>query len=356
MRVAFDVSPLSHPPTGIGNYIRGTLAGMTAAAGTGDEIVPFAPTSLRGPKRIRARLVGLPVTPRLWPLPASHLARTGWSRIGFPPAEWLLGRFDALLFTDWMTPPQRAGLRATTIHDLVPHHHPEWCTPRTIAMHRRKDDAARRCDVVFANSAYTAADAARSLGIDEERLVVARPGLEPGYVPGGPRAAPADRYVLGVGTLEPRKNLGRLVDAWRLLGGDRRLVLAGGAGWGERPDLADPGIVLPGYVAEDDLPPLYRGADVFVYPSLFEGFGMPVIEAMACGTPVVASAHPSLDEACGDAAVRVDPESAEAIAAGIEEALARRDELVRLGLAHASSFSWEATGSVVLEALRGRLR
>lgn len=355
MRIAFDVSPLSHPPTGIGNYLRGTLAGMVAAAAPGDEIVPFAPTSLGGPARIRARLAGLPVRSRLWPLPASHAVRTAWSRIGFPPAEWLVGRFDALLFTDWMTPPQRDGLRATTIHDLVPHHHPEWCTPRTIAMHLRKDDAARACDVVFANSAYTAADAVRTLGLDGGRLVVAPPGLEARYVPEGQRWQGAERYVLGVGTLEPRKNLGRLVDAWRLLGGDRRLVLTGGGGWGERPDLDDPGIVLPGYVADDELPPLYRGADAFVYPSLFEGFGIPVIEAMACGTPVVASAHPSLDEACGDAAVRVDPLDAASIASGIEEAIARRDELVPRGLVHARSFSWEATGRTVLEALRSRL-
>jgi glycosyltransferase involved in cell wall biosynthesis len=355
MRVAFDVSPLSHPPTGIGNYIRGTLAGLVAAAGEIDEIVPFAPTSLKGPERIRARLAGLPVRSRLWPLPASHAARTAWSMVGFPPAEWLIGRFDALIFTDWMSPPQRGGLRATTIHDLVPHHHPEWCTPRTIAMHRRKDEAARRCDLVFANSSYTAADAARTLGLDEEHLVVAYPGLDPRYVPDGSGRDVDAPYVLGVGTLEPRKNLGGLVDAWRLLGGERRLVLAGGGGWGERPDLDDPGILLPGYVADEDLPPLYRGADVFVYPSLFEGFGIPVIEAMACGVPVVASAHPSLDEACGGAAVRVDPESPAAIAAGIEEADRRRDELVTRGLAHARSFSWAETGRVMLRALREAL-
>jgi glycosyltransferase involved in cell wall biosynthesis len=356
MRVAVDVSPLSHPPTGIGNYIRGSLAGMVAAAGPGDELVPFAPTSLQGPKLIRGRLAGLALRPRLLPLPASHAVRTAWSIAGFPPAEWLVGRVDALLFTDWMTPPQRRGLRATTIHDLVPHHHPEWCTPRTIAMHRRKDAAALRCDVVFTNSAYTAGDAAETLGLSPDHLVVAHPGLEPRHRPDGPRATVADRYVLGVGTLEPRKNLGRLVEAWRLLGDDRpTLVIAGGGGWGERPDLDDPRIVLPGYVPTDDLPPLYRGAEVFVYPSLFEGFGMPVIEAMACGTPVVASSHPSLDEACGDAAVRVDPGSPEGIAAGIEEAIARRDELVPRGLAHARAFTWEATGRTMMDALRERL-
>jgi glycosyltransferase involved in cell wall biosynthesis len=355
VRIVVDVSPLSHPRTGIGNYIRGSLAGLASAAvERGHEVLAFAPTSLRGPARIRAALAGLPVETRLWPLPASHTIRTAWSITGWPPVERLVGSTDALLFTDWMTPPQRTGVRATTIHDLVPLHHPEWCTARTIAMHRRKDAAAQRCDVVFTNSAYTASDVESTLGIAPERLVVAYPGLGAGFSAGGLRAEREGRYVLGVGTLEPRKNLAALVAAWRLLGEELGLVLAGGEGWGARPELDDPRIALPGYVDDAELPPLYRGADVFVYPSLYEGFGMPIIEAMACGTPVVASSHPSLDEACGNAAVRVDPGHPEALAAGIREAIARRAELVPRGLAHAGRFSWAETGHTMLRALEER--
>jgi glycosyltransferase involved in cell wall biosynthesis len=355
MRIVVDVSPLSHPRTGIGNYIQGSLGGMAAAADGRHELVALAPTSLRGPAAIRAALAGIPAHLRLLRLPASHALRTAWSRAGRPPVEWLAGRLDAFLFSEWMYPAQRRGIRATVFHDLVPLHHPEWCTPRTVAMHTHKaGNAARTCDVVFANSRYTAHDLAASLGIALERIVVAEPGLHSGLSPEGLRADLGEPSVLGLGTIEPRKNIARLVEAWKLLDGELGLVLAGSEGWGDRPDLADPRIRQLGYVSDSEIARLYRGAAVLVYPSLFEGFGIPVIEAMACGTPVVASQHPSLDEACGDAAVRVDPLDAESIAAGIREAVARRDELVPLGLAHAARFSWERNGQTILAALEER--
>ena len=355
MRIVVDVSPLSHPRTGIGNYIRGSLAGMSEAADARHELVAFAPTSVNGPSRIRAALDGIPVTTRLLPLPASHAVRTAWSRAGHPAVERLAGPLDAFLFSEWMYPAQRGGVRATVFHDLIPLRHPEWCTARTISMHTRKArNAAATCDVVFANSRATAADLTALLGIEPDRIVLASPGLEPGLVPDGPKADLGGPSILGLGTIEPRKNLARLVEAWRLLDGELGLTLAGGEGWGDRPDLADPRIRQLGYVPAGDLGSLYRGASLLVFPSLLEGFGMPIVEAMACGTPVVASAHPSLDEACGDAAVRVDPLDPEAIAEGVRVALARRDELVARGLVHAARFSWRETGATILGALEER--
>ena len=355
MRIVVDVSPLSHPRTGIGNYIRGSLAGMAEARSGRHELVAFAPTSLRGPARIRAALDGITVSRRLLPVPASHALRTAWSRAGHPAVERLAGALDAFLFSEWMYPAQRAGVRATVFHDLIPLRHPEWCTSRTISMHTRKArNAARTCDVVFANSDATAADLVSLLGIEPDRIVHAPPGLAAGLGPIGPAAELGGPSILGLGTIEPRKNLARLVEAWRLLDGELGLVLAGGEGWGDRPDLADPRILRLGYVPDVEIARLYRGASVLVLPSLFEGFGMPVVEAMACGTPVVASAHPSLDEACGDAAVRVDPLDPEAIADGIRDALARREELVTRGLVHAARFSWQGTGATILAALEER--
>jgi glycosyltransferase involved in cell wall biosynthesis len=355
VRIAFDVSPLSHERTGVNNYIRGSLQGLAqAAARDGDEVVAFAPTSPEGRRVIPEALAGLPVELRLKTLPGAHAWRTAWSRLQWPPAERWLGPFDVLHFTDWMYPPQRAGLRATTIHDLVPLHYPGWVTARTRSMHAHKyENAARTCGVVFANSAFTADDVATMLGYPRARVVVAHPGIGAGFRPDGPSAERRSPYLLTVATLEPRKNLGTLVDAFALLDGDGlELLVVGGQGWGEQPRLDRPGVVRLGRVSDGELARLYRGAAAVVYPSRFEGFGMPIIEAMASGAPVAASAHASLDEACGDAAVRFDPESPEAVAAAIREAIARREELRAAGRAHAAEFSWQKTGERFLEGYR----
>jgi glycosyltransferase involved in cell wall biosynthesis len=349
MRIAFDVSPLSHPLLGIGNYIQGSLAGLADAAGGTHEIVAFAPTSIRGPERIRAALAGIDVEVRTWPLPLSHALRTAWSALGRPAAERLLGGFDVLHFSDWMYPPQRAGARATTIHDLVPLHHPEWTTERTRSMHGRKyRNAAATCDVVFVNSAFTGRDVTRTLGVPEDRIRVAHPAPKDVYRVDGPAADLGAPYVLTVATLEPRKNLQVLVEAHRLLGDDVELAVVGAEGWGEQPLLDGPRIRRLGFVSDEELARLYRGAVAVAYPSRFEGFGIPVIEAMACGVPVVASAHASLDEACGTAAVRADPEDPAAFAAGIERARAERERLVALGLEHVRGFSWREVGEIFL--------
>ena len=352
MRIAFDVSPLSHERTGVNNYIRGSLAGLAEVARPrGHEIIAFAPTSPAGRGAIRRALTGVDVETRLLPLPAAHVIRTAWSRAAHPSAERLIGRFDVLHFSDWMYPPQAHGLRATTIHDLVPLHHPEWTTPRTQAMHTRKyRNATATCDVVFANSAFTADDVTATLGFPRERIVVAHPGIAPEYTVDGERADLGAPYVLTVATLEPRKNLGTLVDAFALLAGEELLLgVVGGTGWGEQPQLDRPGIVRLGRVTDDELARLYRGAAAVVYPSRLEGFGMPITEAMASGAPVVASSHRSMDEASGGAAVRVDPDSAEAIAAGIREALGRTSELRAAGLEQVRRFSWRRTGEAFLE-------
>jgi glycosyltransferase involved in cell wall biosynthesis len=360
LRIVVDVTPLSMPRTGIGNYILGMLGGLAEAAGAEDDVVAFSVSGPRGKARIGEALGDLEVERRQVVVPpSSHLWRTAWSKLGHPVVERLAGPLDVFHFSDWMYPAQRAGLRATTVYDLSPLHHPEWVAPRTRRMHARKyANAAATSRLVFTISQFSAEDVARSLAIPSERVAVAYPGVHPRFTAGGPRAAREAPYVLAVGTREPRKNLPALAQAFQVVRRARpglELVIAGAPVQWAREELDAEGVTALGFVPDEQLPELYRGAEAFAYPSLFEGFGMPILEAMASGTPVVSSAHPSLDEASGTAAVRVDPGSPDAIAAGIEQALVERESRSAAGLEHARRFSWQACGEAYLHGFRTAL-
>jgi glycosyltransferase involved in cell wall biosynthesis len=335
------------------------VAGLTEAGAERHEIVAFAPTGLPRRHAIVDALAGLPVESKLVTLPAARAWRAAWSRSGHLSVERIVGPLDVFHFSDWMYPPQRGGVRATTIHDLVPLRFPELVHPRTVRMHGAKyRNAVASCDVIFVNSRFTARDVAEQLGFPAERIHVAYPGIDPRFRPEGRRADFGSPYLLAVSTLEPRKNLGTLIAAFehvRARLGGLLLVVAGGLAPGANLPRVPEGVRLLGYVEDDELARLYRGAATFVYPSTFEGFGLPVVEALASGTPTVASAHPSLDEAAGTAALRADPHDREALAAAIETALGGDPGRRGAGFTHAARFTWRACGDAVLRGYQTAL-
>jgi glycosyltransferase involved in cell wall biosynthesis len=197
---------------------------------------------------------------------------------------------------------------------------------------------------VITISEFTKQEVIELLGTAPGKVHAIPIAVEEPFTPDGPRAE--GDYVLSVGTLEPRKNLARVVEAAQRVGVELRVV--GAEGWG--------GVKVEGWVgrvSDDELAALYRGARCVVYPSLYEGFGLPVLEAMACGAPVVTSRGGATEEVAGGAAVLVDPLDTAAIAAGIEEALARSDELRMKGLERAQAFSWDRVARETLAVYEG---
>jgi len=264
-----------------------------------------------------------------------------------------------------------------TIHDLSFIRFPKMFRPASrfyLAVLTRL--SARRARRLIAVSAHTARESTRLLGVPQERIDVVYHGVDPAFRPLPVREVSSlrerrglpERFVLFVGTLEPRKNLVRLVEAFaRVRDGRVGLVLAGGRGWLYDELFArveslglDDEVIFAGYVMNDELPLWYNAATVVAYPSVYEGLGLPVLEAQACGTPVLTSNVSSLPEAAGDAALMVDPYDVEAMAAGLDRLLV--DELLRhqlreRGLAHARQFSWshtaQETACVYRRALAG---
>ena len=294
----------------------------------------------------------LPIPIEWLPLPRTLLYES-WHRFRAPKVQVATGAVDVIHATTLAIPPKSAPL-VVTIHDLAFLHSPEHFTPRGNHFFNRGLDLARRdATLVVCPSEVTAEDCRRN-GFSDERVRVVEWGVS------STRATEAEvarvradhsiesPYILWTGTVEPRKNLGRLVEAFLSMDIEETLVLAGPEGWNE--DLeglmerAGDRVRALGFVAPETLRALYAGAKVFCYPSLFEGYGLPVIEAMAQGTPVVTSRATATEEAAGGAAILVDPTDVASIRAGIEQVLADETLQHRLGAAgqaHAATLTWD---------------
>lgn len=290
-----------------------------------------------------------------------------WGRFDFPPVEWFIGGADVVHGTNFVVPPTRRAAAVASVHDLTPLHHPELCDAATLAYPGLIRRALRRGAWVHADSGFVAGEVVEAFGADPGRVRVVHPGV-PALPPVSEaeaadtlrRIVPSDtgRYCLAVGTAEPRKDLPGLVRAFDELAAshaDVSLVLAGPPGWGES-DLeaavaASPvrgRIVRTGWVEDRDLAALFGRAAVLAYPSLYEGFGFPPLQAMRAGVPVVATRAGSVPEVVGDGALLVDPGDTDGLAAALERCLAddtARRDLVAAGSAWAARFSWESCGA-----------
>jgi glycosyltransferase involved in cell wall biosynthesis len=315
MRVALDTSPLVQTQAGTARYVRGLLAHNE-----------YERMSWGGSRRLAT------VVRDLW-----------WYPHGLPHEA---RGMDVLHCPTFRGPVRSSVPVVVTVHDLAVLRHPgtfnQWTRRYSRFAVPRVARAARR---LIAVSEFTRGEMVELLGVPAERIRVIPNAVAEPFGPVGP-AADGD-YVLAVGTLEPRKNLAAAQRAARRLAVPLKVV--GAKGWG--------GVEVDGWlgrVSDEELAALYRGARCLVYPSLYEGFGIPVLEAMACGTPVVTSVGGATEEVAGGAAVLVDPHVPAAIAAGIEEADARREELRAHGLERAAHFTWEgvaaATRAVYEEA------
>ncbi len=356
--VAIDATSLLGTTTGVGQV---TAHLIEALAARGDLDVRAFAISWRGRDALRDQLPA-GVASGTKPFPA-RLTRALWPRLPIPHVEHWTGPVDVVHATSFVAPPSRAPV-LLTVHDLTFVRFPQMCSGDTLTYPRLIRVALDRGAVVHTYSDCIAAEIVEHFGLPADRVVRVYPGLAPtagGDPARGRELAGTDRYVLALGTIEPRKNLPMLVRAFDGVAASDpavRLVIGGPDGWGadafaEACANAHHGdrVVRLGYVDAADRRDLLAGATVLAYPSIYEGFGHPPLEAMLAGVPVVASNAGALVEVLGDAALLPDPDDADAIADALTRALTDaelRAELVRRGHERTRRYTWEhAAGEFV---------
>ncbi len=358
MRVALDTTPLLGPRTGVGTYTDHLVRELAALGRERVEVVATAFTA-RGGGGLAAQLpAGVPVRAR--PVPARFL-RAAWLRGSQPTAELLVGPVDVFHGTNFVVPPLHRARGVITIHDLGYLRHPDTVAPASLAYCDLVPLALRRGALVCTPSRAVAAQVADAYAISPARIHPTHLGVDLSWfeVPPGP---PEDvglppAYLLAVGTLEPRKNLALLVAMYRLAYARAvdlpPLVLVGGQGWGAELDLGslpEGAVRLLGHLPFAQLQRVMAGATALLFPSVDEGFGLPPLEALACGTAVVCSDLDVTREVLGSQAAFADPASAESFLETVVASLDRPAGSRETRRRHASTFTWSAFARATLGA------
>jgi glycosyltransferase involved in cell wall biosynthesis len=357
MRICIDIRWLQHVKTGIGKYTLNLLKALSAIDNSNEYIMFYNDANRHGPE-------DLPVTPNFkliiahWP---HNLLSAMWAHTNFPAMERFVGKIDVLHALGFQVPPTIKAIKVFTIYDLVPLTHPQLAPQSKFRIKRpRFKFHATRADMVVAISQATANEAKQLLELPDEKVVVVYPGTISIDRAGGDAIGEMKKkfgllrnYMLFVSTIDPRKNLPRLMRAFERSGLAEAydLVLVGSPGWYMEETFSiweelncKKHIYWLKYVSDSDLSALYSGASFFVYPSLLEGFGLPILEAMSVGCPVLTSHVSAMPEAAGEAAVYVNPYEIDSIAEGLKRMAGNkelREKLSRMGYERVSQFSWD---------------
>jgi glycosyltransferase involved in cell wall biosynthesis len=354
VRVAYDVTSLLDVRTGVGAFAGEVLTRIATVAEI--DVVGYS-VSWRGRTEAGGLLPGT-VRRARGPMAAQPL-RQLWRRADWPPIEWWTGAVDLVHGPNFVVPPTRGRtIELATVHDLTCVRFPELCTRDTLQYPDLIRRALRRGAHVHAVSQFVADEVFATFAVDPDRVHVVPNGIDPvrqGDAAAGRARVAADRYILAVGTIEPRKDLPLLVDAFDHLAETRddvTLVGAGQDGWGSDAFTAAVArahhgdrVVRTGWVDDRARADLLAGARIFAYPSKYEGFGLAPLEAMAAGTPVVATRAGALPEVLGDGARLVAPGDIDDLSTALDSLLDDADERERLigaGRARADKYSWDA--------------
>ena len=369
MKIGIDISQIVYG-TGVSVYTKNLVKSLLKVDNE-DEFLLFG-GSLRQREALRDFISSLSsfknITGKVFFIPPK-LADILWNKLHILPVDSLIGKVDVFHSSDWTQPPSNSA-KVTTIHDFGFLKYPSTAHPKIAsAMKGRLEWVKKDVDLIIAISKSTKNDIVDILGIHPSKIKVVYEALPRDIKKVQNNKLIADikkkykiknNFLLSVATLEPRKNLKRVILAFeevKKIIPDMQLVLAGKFGWdqeirkmmGSRPK----DIIFTGYIdREHELSSLYSSASCFVFPSLYEGFGLPILEAMVCGCPVVTSNISSMPEVAGDAAILVEPLEVENISHGIVKAIKEKDALVKKGFEQIDKFSWEKTAKETLKVYK----